>query len=78
MSVPYYRVWLVGESVSESGNPICAIPQDCYVIALTATEAAQIVAETDTRRIVRVEEVCPITQLPGDRYRVQPWKEAQP
>lgn len=68
------RVWLVREAISPAGatEPVRETLQDCFVLARSAYEAAEIVSEHEGRRIVRVEEVCPITQLPDDRYRVQP------
>ena len=47
-------------------------PQDVFVLAGSAAEAVAIVGEDERRHIVSAHETCPISQLPTDRYRVQP------
>ncbi len=64
------RVWLVRELVDRCELPKREDAQDCFVLAVTAIEAAGIVGEDERRRIIRVEEVCPISKLPDDKYKV--------
>ena len=64
------RVWLVRELVDRCELPKREDAQDCFVLAVTAIEAAAIVGEDERRRIIRVEEVCPISKLPDDKYKV--------
>lgn len=64
------RVWLVRELVDRCELPKCEQAQDCFVLAVTAIEAAGIVGEDERRRIIRVEEICPISKLPDDKYKV--------
>lgn len=54
------------ESEKESGTHI---KQFCYVLATSAREVLEIIGEDETRRITACNEVCAITQLPGDKYR---------
>jgi hypothetical protein len=76
-AAPDVRVWLVREGVKILPNGI--VPQqDLFVLATSLAEAIEIVGGTDSREIVAVQEVCPITQTPGDRYRVTAWTEAKP
>lgn len=64
------RVWLVRELVGNYEIPKVEREQDCFVLAVSALEAATIVGESDRRRIIRVEEICPISKLPADKYKV--------
>lgn len=64
------KVFLVRELVDRCELPKREDAQDCFVLALTAIEAAVIVGEDEHRRIIRVEEVCPISKLPDDKYKV--------
>jgi hypothetical protein len=63
-------VWLVRELVDRCELSKREDAQDCFVLAVTAIEAAGIVGEDERRRIIRVEEVCPISKLPDDKYKV--------
>ncbi len=74
---PLIHVWLVRESVAAHNSTLWT-EQDCFVLAMSAPQAVEIVGEHETRRIVLVQQVCPITQLPDDRYRVQPVVPPQP
>lgn len=81
-NLPQVKVWLVREEVTvpkrtrSRGTPWStrAALQDCYVLGTSVTEVMEIVGETFLRRIVRVEEACPITQMPADKYRVQAYQ----
>jgi hypothetical protein len=64
------RIWQVRELIDQDETPKREETQDCFVIALTAIEAANIVGEDERRRIIRVEDACPISKLPGDKYKV--------
>lgn len=62
------RIWVVRERVKVS--VLEDQEQDCFVIAASALEAAEIVGETERGRIVCIKEVCQISQLPGGRYKI--------
>ncbi len=70
-------VWLVREGVQSTPNGI-GLPQDLFVLATSFAEAIEIVGSTSQRQIIAAQEVCPITQTPGDRYRVGVWTEPKP
>ena len=59
-------VWQVVEWV-EHGK--VSREQSVYVLATSALEAAQIVGEDESREIRTVHQVCPLSQLPTDKYR---------
>ncbi len=59
-------VWHVVEWV-EHGK--VSQKQSAFVLATSAIEAAQIVGEDESRTIHSIHQVCPISQLPGDKYR---------
>lgn len=66
------RVWLVRELVARQEDPKFEDRQDCFVLAVTAIEAAGIVGEDERRRIIHIEEICPLSKLPGDKYKIVP------
>ncbi len=69
------RVWLVRESVCISTDPTQDSPrteQDLFVLATSLEEAIEIVGSLSTRRIVAVQEVCPITIMETNKWRIVP------
>lgn len=66
------NVWRVLEYVVSPQNPKEEILQECFVLATSAQEAAEIVGEDESRQIIEVRQLCCISQLPGNRYKVVP------
>lgn len=67
---PACRVWLVRELIDRAEVPKREQAQDAFVLANNAAEACLIVGEDERRRIISIQEVCPISQLPDNRYEV--------
>lgn len=69
------RVFEVIELVEESSTTVRE--QSCFVMARSCEEACRIVGENERRAIQSVRELCPISQLPGNLFRVV-LKETKP
>lgn len=70
---PAVRVWLVREREWPKGTE-----QDLFVLATSLNEALEIVGTTPYRAIIVAQELCPITQLPEDKWRVTPVTPSKP
>ena len=62
------RVWQVREevAVSEKSSKI----QDIFCLASSLTEAYVIVGESKYRKIIMIKELCPIADLPNNKYKI--------
>lgn len=45
--------------------------QSSFILATSVEEAMKIVGTDERRELICVRELCPITQVPGDIYRVE-------
>lgn len=63
-------VWHVMEMVEY--EPPTQTKTECFVLAVSAKEAVEIVGEDERRQIIAVNQVCALSQLPGDKYRAMP------
>ena len=65
-------VWQVQELIEHFNDPTRSRRQDLFVLATSALEACEIVGQDERRSIVTVQELCELSQLPGDKYQVSP------
>ena len=66
------KVWIVREEVRRADSSGRSDLMDIYILATSASEAAEIVGETEYRQIKHIQEVCSITILPDAKYKIIP------
>jgi hypothetical protein len=63
------QVWQVIELVDVDDKK--SVEQHSFVLASGIEQLLRIVGKDERRKIILTKELCPITQLPGDVYRVR-------
>lgn len=69
------HVWRVIEEIEYDKK---ITQQECWVLATSALEAAEIVGEDEMRKITEIRQVSFISGLPGNRYKIVPIQTPSP
>jgi hypothetical protein len=65
------NVYQTIELFDKEGDGRSRVEQACFVLATSVEEAIGVIGKDERRELIYVRELCPISQLPGDIYRIE-------